>query len=261
MPRLSAFLASLCAVSLVVPAISVASECAARSGPLRAVLVELYTSEGCSSCPPADRWLSSLAASGFGADKVVPLAFHVDYWDYIGWSDEFAKAGYTERQREIARVNRSAFVYTPQVLLSGADYRGWANQRELAARVAEINRRAPGADIGVAARRAGQSGIEISATASLRGATGNAALYVALREDRLANEVRAGENKGHRLEHDHVVRELIGPIPVSSAGKAEARHTLALDPGWKRPDLGLAAFVQDRTTGEVLQAVALGACL
>lgn len=261
MPRLSGLLASLFAFPLLVPAVSAAADCAARSGTARAALVELYTSEGCSSCPPADRWLSSLAASGLGANKVVPLAFHVDYWDYIGWKDEFASARHSERQREMARLKRSTLVYTPQVLLSGEDFRGWGSRRELAARLAAINGRAPGADIDLGTRPAAKAGVEISATASLRGTASNAALYLALRENRLANDVKAGENDGRRLEHDYVVRELIGPLPFSGTGKAEARRALTLRPDWKRPDLGLVAFVQDAASGEVLQAVALDGCL
>jgi hypothetical protein len=258
MNRPSALLAALVAFTSANPA--PAQECAARSGPVRAALVELYTSEGCSSCPPADRWLSSLGAAGYGAERVVPLAFHVDYWDYIGWKDEFASARHGERQRQMARTNRSALVYTPQVLLGGAEYRGWGDGRDLDARLKAINDRAPGADIGLAARRAAEGSLEVSATAALRGTAGDAALYLALRENRLASEVRAGENSGRRLDHDYVVRELIGPVPFA-AGKAQARRVLALQPRWKRADLGIAAFVQDRTTGEVLQAVALGGCL
>jgi len=105
--------------------ISVAAECSAKSGTQSTPLLELYTSEGCSSCPPADKWMSSIAGSGFTADKVVPLAFHVDYWDYIGWKDRFGKAEYSNRQRQAAKHDFAAFVYTPQVMLNGTDFRDW----------------------------------------------------------------------------------------------------------------------------------------
>jgi len=262
MARRPALFASLLVVlPLVAPASGAAAECSARSGPARTALVELYTSEGCSSCPPADRWLSGLRASGFGADRMVPLAFHVDYWDYIGWKDEFAKPQYTARQRKLAEVNRSSFVYTPQVLLSGSDYRGWGNPQDLATRVGKVNGRSPGADIVLAALPRGDTGLEIRASASLRQAAGDPVLYLSLYENRLASEVKAGENSGRRLEHDYVVRELVGPMTFGTEGKAEARHPLNLSTEWKRADLGIAAFVQDRSTGEVLQAVTLGACL
>lgn len=256
-----AFLVSLLVFPLLVPAPAAASECSARSGPVRAALVELYTSEGCSSCPPADRWLSGLRARGPGMDKLVPLAFHVDYWDYIGWKDEFAKAQYTARQREMAEVIRSRIVYTPQVLLSGADYRGWGSPADLAAQLERIQGRVPAADILLQARATGDSGLEVAATASLRESKGDAVLYLALHESRLASDVKAGENSGRRLEHDYVVRELIGPATFSGKGEAGIRQALHLRPDWKRGNLGIAAFVQDAGTGEVLQAVALGACL
>ena len=91
----------------------------ASSSHHRTAMLELYTSEGCSSCPPADAWLSTLKES----DKVVPLAFHVTYWDYIGWKDPFSDLRYDNRQREIERFNDGSTLYTPQLVLDGKDYR------------------------------------------------------------------------------------------------------------------------------------------
>ena len=93
--------------------------CSAYSGPHTTALVELYTSEGCDSCPAADLWLSSLFAQGFRPDQVVPLALHVDYWDYMGWKDPFAKGEFSIRQRKLAQMKRPVTVYTPQVLVQG----------------------------------------------------------------------------------------------------------------------------------------------
>ena len=103
-----------------------ADRCMARSGPHTAALVELYTSEGCSSCPPADRWLAGLRAQGYGPERVVPLALHVDYWDYIGWKDPYAKREFSLRQRKLTQLQRMALVYTPQVMLQGRDFRPWS---------------------------------------------------------------------------------------------------------------------------------------
>src|SRR3989338_9674550 len=102
--------------------------CDARSGARTAALVELYTSEGCSSCPPADRWLSGLASKGYAPDRVVPLSLHVDYWDYIGWKDPYAKREFSLRQRKLSQLQRMALVYTPQVLLQGRDFRDWGGK-------------------------------------------------------------------------------------------------------------------------------------
>lgn len=96
-----------------------AATCSATSGATRNRLIELYTSEGCSSCPPADRWLSQLPRD-FG---VVPLAFHVDYWDRLGWKDRFAQAAFSQRQRD--RNRGFGWVYTPQLMLDGEDFRSW----------------------------------------------------------------------------------------------------------------------------------------
>ena len=87
--------------------------CTIHSGAERAMLIELYTSEGCSSCPPAERWLSGFVGKTATASAVIPLAFHVDYWDYIGWRDRFASPKYTARQYERTNRNRGHFVYTP----------------------------------------------------------------------------------------------------------------------------------------------------
>src|SRR3954469_8448481 len=100
-------------------------KCTARSGDKTAALVELYTSEGCDSCPPADRWLSSLGTQGYAPGRVVPLSLHVDYWDYIGWKDPYAKQQFSGRQRKLTQQQRLAFVYTPQVMLQGKDFRDW----------------------------------------------------------------------------------------------------------------------------------------
>ena len=115
------------ALSPVIVAPALAAGCTASSGPNRAVLLELYTSEGCSSCPPADQWISQIAAHGFSADRVIPLALHVDYWDYIGWQDKYAKSVFSARQRDQAALWRYSTVYTPQVMLNGQDFRSWSN--------------------------------------------------------------------------------------------------------------------------------------
>ncbi|MDP2640606.1 MAG: DUF1223 domain-containing protein [Betaproteobacteria bacterium] len=99
--------------------------CDARSGPKTAALVELYTSEGCSSCPPADRQLSRLRQMLDPAAEVVPLALHVGYWDYIGWKDPYAQAAFGERQSGLVRAGQQNTVYTPQFFVGGTELRSW----------------------------------------------------------------------------------------------------------------------------------------
>src|SRR6202795_4399638 len=112
--------------------------CDARSSDHLVALIELYTSEGCDSCPPADNWLSRIVG-GDGARRAVPIAFHVDYWDRLGWKDRFANATYTHRQYEQMRRQRSAFVFTPQVMLQGRDFAQWRAMADPAAAIAAVN--------------------------------------------------------------------------------------------------------------------------
>ena len=117
------FIASY-ALLLGVTASFAQNPCTATSGPTITPVVELYTSEGCSSCPPADKWASSLKDKG-----VVVQAFHVGYWDYIGWVDRFAAPAYTQRQREVAARNSQRNVYTPQAVLDGKDWTNWGGKQ------------------------------------------------------------------------------------------------------------------------------------
>ena len=235
--------------------------CSTYSEPHTTALVELYTSEGCDTCPPADHWLSSLFAQGFRPDQVVPLALHVDYWDYIGWKDPFAKGEFSARQRRLAQMKRPSIVYTPQVLLQGQDFRRWSGG-EFAEQVVRINSRPARARIALTIRAVAPGAIhaELSAMLIDPSEKKNAAVYLAAYENKLASEVAAGENRGKRLEHDFVVREWIGPIGFGESAKLEEKRALPLLPGANPRHLGVAAFVQNRATSDVLQALMLPVC-
>jgi hypothetical protein len=254
--RLAALVAALAVAPLVY---ATPGECTAKSGPGTVALVELYTSEGCDSCPPADAWLRKLPAADLRPGAVVPLSFHVDYWDYIGWKDPFASPAFGARQRELAAITRNRIVYTPQVMLAGRDYRGWASGARFRADVRGINATPARAEIALALRAppAGSPELRVSATVPRAEDRADAALYVAVYENGLSNKVTAGENRGATLNHDFVVREWWGPNALDRAGTAElvrAPAARGLANG------GVAAFVQSRRTGEVLQALALPAC-
>ena len=237
-----------------------AAQCVAESGGHTTALVELYTSEGCSSCPPADRWLSSLAPRGYSAERVVPLALHVDYWDYIGWKDPYAKREFSLRQRKLTQLQRLALVYTPQVLLQGRDFRGWGTSAFDQA-LATINARPARARLRLEIAALKPDAMEVRAAAQLLEAREKdaAALYLAAYENRLESRVTAGENRGRTLTHDHVVLEWQGPIAVSQEKLAEQRW-LPLLPKADPAKSGVVGFVQDRRTGEVIQALMLPAC-
>jgi hypothetical protein len=240
------------------PAI-VAAECSVTSGPQSTALLELYSSEGCSSCPPADQWMGTLAAHGFSSSRVVPLALHVDYWDYIGWHDSYAKPGFAVRQREMAALGRSNVVYTPQVMLNGRDYRGWGHAGRFERDVDAINHAPARANIRMVIQQPASGVVEISSSAQAI-VPGNHVLFVALYENDLTTAVKSGENGGATLHHDYVVREWLGPYPLGDKTAASWRHQIKLKQDWKMKDLGAAAFVQNRSTGEVLQAVSLKLC-
>jgi len=227
-----------------------AAKCEAVSGPDTAALVELYTSEGCNSCPPADRWLSTLKPG-----KVVPLALHVDYWDYIGWKDPYAKREFSQRQRSLSRLQRMALVYTPQVLLQGRDFRQWGSPA-FAREVERINARPAAARIRLAIEGIGKGVISVHAQAEVLdpAQARDAALFVAAYENRLSSNVTAGENRGETLQHDYVALEW-----VEAPGLA-VRRELPLLPKAISARSGVAAFVQNRRTGEVLQALMQTGC-
>jgi hypothetical protein len=238
-----------------------AAPCSAESGPGTAALVELYTSEGCDSCPPADRWLRTLGERGFAPQRVVPLALHVDYWDYIGWKDPYAQKRFSERQRRLAQVLRARVVYTPQVMLQGKDFRGWHAAGAFDEAVARINARPPAAHIALRLEggRADALLTEVRAEVLDAAQWGDAALYLASYENKLVSSVAAGENRGRTLSHDYVVFEWLGPIPFAG-GKVAERRALPLVPRAVPAHSGVAAFVQNRRTAQVLQALMLPAC-
>jgi hypothetical protein len=252
--------ALLLLLGLALAASAQAAQCTAQSGAHTTALVELYTSEGCSSCPPADRWLSSLGERGYVPSRVVPIALHVDYWDYIGWKDPYAKRQFSLRQRKLSQLQRMALVYTPQVLLQGRDFRGWGSPAFDAA-LARINAAGPRAQLRLDIVSQDAEGLGVSAAAQLLHAADapDMALYLAAYENRLESRVSAGENRGRTLSHDYVVLEWLGPIGFPGP-KLQAERRLPLLPRAVPTSSGVVGFVQNRRSGEVLQALMRPAC-
>jgi len=231
--------------------------CSAKSGGTQAALLELYTSEGCSSCPPADQWLARYQKNGLYPDRVVPLALHVDYWNDLGWKDPYSQNAFTQRQHQIARRRQARTVYTPQFLINGKEMLRWRSQGE-----SELHRQSiltPRADLSLRMNRVGDQ-MEISAGAKAKDPSRRADLFVVVTENNLTNHVQAGENSGQTLHHDFVARYFAGPISLKPDGSAQFSQKLKLDPSWKTADLGLVAFVQDPESGEVWQALARPPC-
>ena len=204
LPRLVVF-----AGALVAAGSAIAQTCEVRSGPRPPAVVELYTSEGCSSCPPADRWLSTLKSQ----DNVLALSFHVNYWNHLGWRDPFATKETTARQYQLKEAQGGKHVYTPQVVLNGRDHRGWYGQR--AANLSGLP-----AAAAPALRLSRQGNVvtaQVAATPRSEPA-GELAGYWAVLQDGLVSKVTRGENAGEDLRHDHVV-SLYQPVPTWNAAQ------------------------------------------
>lgn len=248
--------AALSAVLVFSQAAAQAAEntCQATRSAAAPTVVELYTSEGCSSCPPADRWLSTLK----GKPDVLALAFHVNYWDRLGWPDRFASVEATSRQHQLAQLAGSRQVYTPQVVANGRDWRDW--------REWQTRPKLPDANIPAAAAASAitltltRDGDKVTAqVAAVRHLAGEPAAqlsgYWAVLEDQHESKVRAGENAGTTLRHDHVVR-LYKPVPAWAAAQGSSSQ-LTVSRGVPEHPRRVVFVVTDGATQRPLQAVAL----
>jgi hypothetical protein len=167
-----------------------------KSGPQQVGLLELYTSEGCSSCPPADRWLRSLEQRPGLFSEFIPMAFHVDYWDYIGWKDRFAERKFSERQRQYARLGQVATVYTPGFVYNGREWRDFFGRK--------TGEFPDGGRTGELAMRIDKDTVELTFT-PVAADSPHYVANVALLGFGLRTNVAAGENRGRELLHSFVV--------------------------------------------------------
>jgi hypothetical protein len=194
------------------------------------VIVELFTSQGCSSCPPADRYLASLAKAGQVAGRAIaPLSFHVDYWNDLGWADPYSQAAWTERQRQYARALGDDRVYTPEIVVGGAAGMVGSHAQKVAGAIGA----APRPALLAASAAWDQAQLEVTATAPA-----DADVLVAVWEEARTIAVTRGENAGEKLTNYRVVRRLERVAAAGQRGTAR----IALDPAWK--GTGAVAFAQ-----------------
>ncbi|MEO6724241.1 MAG: DUF1223 domain-containing protein [Blastocatellia bacterium] len=229
------------------------------------VIVELFTSEGCSSCPPADVVLAQLEKSQPVAGvEVIALSEHVDYWNYIGWSDPFSSAAFSARQQAYAPVFGNDGVYTPQMVVDGqAEFIGSNSSKAQAAitRAAKL----PKGEVKIAfAENASASDaqavkLKVSVEKLPAVTSGDVAeVLLAITESNLSSQVVRGENSGRKLGHTAVVRELRSLGQIAGSNKAfEAETTAMLNKEWKRGELRAVAFVQERAHKRILGAASL----
>jgi hypothetical protein len=241
---MSILLRPFAAVALLasgVAAFAAGPSCEAESAATLTPVIELYTSEGCSSCPPADRWLSTLKADA-AQGKAVVQAFHVGYWDYIGWIDRFATPAHTARQKQVAATNGLPGIYTPQLVRNGRD---WPDLK-----------RPPGAAEPARARitlqRAAGDAFEASVAPVEAGARWSA--YWTVTEHGHSSKVKAGENAGEFLQHDFVVRQYVPAGDYQGAAKLVLRAV----PGEAGHPRQVNLVVVDKASGKPLQALSVG---
>ena len=258
--RLATLLLPLLSMAVVAPAmaqLASSRRCEVKSGAQTAALVELYSSEGCSSCPPADRRLNALRKEAGTASLIVPLALHVTYWDQIGWTDPLAQAQFDARQAELLRHQPRHVAYTPQFFVGGTELRGWDTQ--LPAAIRRINATAAPVAIRLSAAPAPGGKLLLEADASAPDARTGGQLYVAISESGIVSTVLRGENRGATLHHDAAVRLWLGPVALAQ-GRARLRREVSLPASWRPENLQIVAFVQRADSSAILQAVSTASC-
>jgi hypothetical protein len=226
------------------------------AGPQVPVVVELFTSEGCSSCPPADQLLTNLIdTQPIKEALVIGLSEHVDYWDRQGWKDPFSDRLFTQRQSAYASAARLPDIYTPQVIVDGADA---VVGNDRAAVVAAIRRAASRRKPAIALAWSGTAP-QVSITIDKSPETANATVFLAITEDGLRSSVARGENAGRTLEHTAVTRRLIQVGKTDKEGKFTSVVPVTLAPTWKRGSAKVIVFVQSDATRRIAAVASIGA--
>jgi hypothetical protein len=228
-------------------------------------LVELFTSEGCSSCPPADKLVAQLRKDNDGKNVFV-LGYHVDYWDKLGWKDAFSNEAWTERQYNYAKQLKLESVYTPEVIVNGRQEMIGSDARKMRSAIAEALAKQPAATLTLqeASTSAGNSGttretisytIESNA-AELNSVGGlkNKVLLIALVQKTASSDVRAGENAGRKIDHINVVLAL---KKVALKGRTKGQEILEIPADLHRVEYSVTAFIQDQEDGSIIAAASL----
>jgi hypothetical protein len=222
-------------------------------------LLEVYTSQECNSCPPVERFLSDLPKNGAGFDRVVPLAYHVSYWPHLGWTDPFAQSDFAERHRIFVELQRESSPYTPEAMLNGHERR--ERGTALLDAIDEVNQRTPPVRLEMLVEMPQRSRRTLEVYGQADRSTVRtlepepAIIWTVIFEMGLSTNVTAGENKGKTLNCDYVVRKLGSRHELKPVDDVlEFGAILPLDKSWNVDRLGLAAFIQLKATGRVIQA-------
>jgi hypothetical protein len=225
-----------------------AEQITAMSNGKQTAVVELYTSEGCSSCPPADKWLSALIEVPEDELDVLALAFHVDYWDYLGWKDRFGSPKYTKRQRQLGANNRQRSIYTPEFFVDGIEARG---TRKVLEKIRNANNQQAQIQLKLLiSKTPGELQLELKSDIP---DTIDESLHhrYFVYENQLMSDVKRGENSGERLFHQQVVRYMSPALNLTPT----SQHKISIKPEWRLDNIGVAALVTSPGNDNYLQVV------
>jgi hypothetical protein len=223
------------------------------------VIVELFTSEGCSSCPAADRMLARLEQSQpVPGAQVIAIEEHVDYWNQLGWNDPFSSPQYRARQNDYAVAFHASNIYTPQMVVNGAvEFMGSDTNRAYHEIGAAAQAETTQIELGTAPNSKDPDLLDLSLRVTTPAAKMRAAnVYLAVTESKLATFVQRGENAGHTVRHSSVVRSfgVIGKVDPKGASGGQLVSTLRLPHEWKRENLRAVVFVQERESFHITGA-------
>ena len=248
------WLTALFSLTLSLP-VWAAPACTAQSGITRLPLVELYTAEGCNQCPPADRWLGTLAS---GSKDVAALAFHVDYWNDDGWVDPFSDPAYTQRQSYRVRLAHKKALVTPQVMVGANSTVNWREPAAVHRVLKAASQGTPEMVLSLAGKVIGDHAeLQLSARPSVETKAEVEApmLWLALYQEGADSRITAGENRGVSLHHTNVVRKLAGPWKLEATG-TQGSVSIPLH-GLDPAGVGVVLFAESGTDARTLQSVVL----
>ena len=218
-----------------------------QSGPDKTALLELYTSEGCSSCPPAEKWLSGLKNSPRLWKDFVPVAFHVDYWDHLGWRDSLADSGNSDRQRSYAESWHSESVYTPAFVVNGKEWLGWP--------VSKDGPSESGPKVGVLTANSSEPDRWKVVFQPVGTTNATYEVHAALLANSVSSDVKGGENRGRRLSHDFAVTRFV-TVPMRRVdGTWQGQFVLSQPSNHPATDAAIAIWVTETEKLEAVQAV------
>jgi len=211
-------------------------------------VLELYTSEGCSSCPSADRWLAALVEVPNDELDVLALAFHVDYWDYLGWKDRFGSPRYTSRQRQLGSNNSQRTIYTPEFFVDGKEARGTSKVLD---KIRRANKQKAQIQLKLSISKSSNA-LQIELQSVTPDAVDKPLQHrYFVYENQLMSDVTRGENSGERLFHQQVVRYMSPELDL----KDNNQHKITINPEWRLDNIGVAALVTEPGNKNYLQVV------